>query len=302
MCIALQQGPDMITNYIGGNINWLDIQNKRLQNIEDCKNGHLPECCKGCINLETKEWDNNTKLKYFEICHWSHCNCGCFYCANIDETKGNFSGKVRKSEYYDFLPILKDIIKNDALSNDAHISFVGGEPAVLKEFDNIFKLFIKKNPQEMSVLTSGIRFMKTVAKAIKTNKMFLIISIDAGTRETYKKIKRTDSFDIVLKNTKKYVKEAKDAANSVILKYIILENINDNTEEIEKWLLAAASIGITSVDLSMEFCHSTHKKKGENIPSHYYKLFEFAENKSKELGLRLSKIDIVEKILNQGHY
>ena len=64
------------------------------------------------------------------------------------------------------------------------------------------------------------------------------MSIDAGTRETYQKIKGHDFFDKVITNLKKY----SESEGDVSLKFIILEGINDNKEEIDGFIKIAKGI------------------------------------------------------------
>lgn len=200
------------------------------------------------------------------------------------------------------MPVLKEAYKNNYIENSAQIFFLGGEPAVLKEFNDIFKLLLKKNPSIIGVDSSGIEFIKILAKALKTKKVIIMISIDSGTRETYHKIKRTDSYELVIKNLKRYLAAAPYACDFIILKYIIIDKINDNFEEIEKWLLTASSMGIKKVALSMEFNHSTKFKKGQSIPKHYYDLVDYTENRSIELGLNFYVQGNAKQLLNQGYY
>ena len=67
----------------------------------------------------------------------------------------------------------------------------------------------------------------------------IITSIDAGTRETFKKIKRNDMFDKVMENLRKYpVNKTK-----LILKYLILEGVNDNETDIDRFYEIAKEAG-----------------------------------------------------------
>lgn len=58
----------------------------------------------------------------------------------------------------------------------------------------------------------------------------VLTSPDAGTRETYKKIKQVDCFDRFVSNLKKY---PLDKVISFQMKYIFLDGINDNKEDVD---------------------------------------------------------------------
>ena len=74
----------------------------------------------------------------------------------------------------------------------------------------------------------------------------VIISLDAGSREVFKKVKKTDKFKEVCKNIKKYALAAKKSIPSHLgVKYIIIPNVNDTKEEIDKWLdLCIKELGV----------------------------------------------------------
>ena len=59
--------------------------------------------------------------------------------------------------------------------------------------------------------------------------ILLLTSLDAGTRETFKAIKRVDRFDRVVENLKKYPTDK----TRLMLKYIFLEGVNDNEADID---------------------------------------------------------------------
>ena len=64
-------------------------------------------------------------------------------------------------------------------------------------------------------------------------------SLDAGTRETFKKIKQVDSFERVLENLRKYPLKN----TNFLLKYIFLEGVNDNEADIDGFYEIAKDIG-----------------------------------------------------------
>lgn len=302
LCNSLNYGPVLIDNYNGNFLEWSYIKKKREQILESCRKGLLPECCKECPCLETKEWESNPKFKFMEIFHWLHCNCSCIYCSNSPDTHGRMSKEIKKSDYYDILPMVKDIVENDMLDHDAEIFFGGGEPAVLEELPDLLELLIKNGVRQINLPTSGVLYSDAIVKSMDlVNHTTVTISIDSGTPGTYLEIKKINAFDVVLDNIKRYL-QSTNALKSIILKYIILDKINDNIPEIEKWLMVALNIGLRYVCVALEYSHSTRKKKGQEVPKHFYNLFEYARTRSKELGLIMVEYDSVNHILDRGYY
>ena len=203
--------------------------------LQDMQNGIVPEHCKNCLYL--KDYTNEEitpKIKFMEIYHWNECNCACFYCSNRHVTKLKMTQKRNIKGVIDVLPNLKKLQKQNLLDENLEVTMVGGEPTLLKEFSGILKFFIK-HKYGINILSNGIYYEKYIPKAVKASeKSFLTISLDSGSPEVFKQIKGVDKFNDVLKNIKRYVKDAKDAKNRIMIKYIILEGVNDSKTEIDK--------------------------------------------------------------------
>lgn len=217
-------------NYHGEKINWEEffkIKNE-YRNIQ--KSGGTVPGCKGCVFLENKPWLQEDYIDNLLFDHFTKCNCSCTYCYTQEDKKRYNSLKT-----YNVYPIVKDMFDKGIIRRGGAIGFGGGEPTILHEFDKLIKLFLKNGFDDMRVPSSGIKFSPAIAKGIETGQLSVVVSIDSGTRETYKKIKQVDDFDLVCKNLIKYSKSQKRAFN-VISKYIIIPGINDNREEIDSWL------------------------------------------------------------------
>lgn len=301
-CNKLSIGPILIDRINNSKIDLGSIKKKRREIIENCKNNILPESCENCEWIEDKEWDSIDEIAEVEISNWTHCNCSCIYCSNIEFTKGFYSNKIRPSEYFDAYPILKNLANKKLINHKTNFCFVGGEPTVLKEFPKIVDLLMKIKANHFSILTSGILYSKAIEKALKYFNLVVCVSIDAGTRETYQKLKRMDKFDEVVKNLKKYKKSAKNTDDKLELKYIIIDGINDNEKEIKKWLDLTSELGIKRASVSIEFCHSARKKAGSPIPQKYYDLNAFAIEYGTNLGLQVYPFSFFEMLMQRGHY
>lgn len=239
-------GNSMIINdYHGEKIDWNEffrIKNE-YRNIQ--KNGQTVDGCKGCVFLEEKEWNQENYIDSIVIDHFTKCNCNCIYCYTAENKKYYNSLKT-----YNLYPILKDMVDKKILRKNGSIGFGGGEPVLLPEFDKIIDLLIKNNFDDIRVPTSGIKYSKMIEKGISTGQLSVNISLDCSSKETYKRIKQVNAFDIVCKNLKKYAKAQKNSYN-VICKYIIIPGINDNKEEIDNWLKfnKENNIGIIVIDI-----------------------------------------------------
>jgi molybdenum cofactor biosynthesis enzyme MoaA len=281
---------------------------RRHKTIENAQKGIFPDYCNKC-NSKMHTHDNIDescveKIKFIEIYHWNQCNCACFYCSNREETNLKITEKRNQKGAIDVMPMLKKLKKLNLLDEHTEISMVGGEPTILKEFPEILKFAIK-NKFSVNILSNGILYEKYISKAInETQNTTLIVSLDCGTKEMFKRIKGIDKYDDVIKNLKKYVKETKEKSRNVICKYIILPGVNDNQEEINKWIDQCTSIGITNFFITLEFCKSANDPKKENIPEEICQLYEYTKTKIKEVNpnFSVSTYSFVDEFVKNRSY
>lgn len=302
-CSNNAQGPILIEDYKGEKINWIELINKRLELRQQFLNGNLHENCTNCYEIESFRQNNNelnVLIDRMYISHWLHCNCGCIYCVHKDETNGEYNKKVKRSKNYNLLPVLQDMIKENALSKEATIYITGGEPTVLNEFDKILELLTSYINRPIHVFTSGIRFNKAIYNALKQGKCTVLTSIDAGSKETYQKIKRVHCFNDVKETIKKYASASPTAGENITLKYILLKDLNDNIPEIEKWLFLAKELNVKNVQLDVEYSNSCLNEQ-KNIPEHYYEMYNYLEKRTDELGLNLFVSNQIKAFLKKGY-
>lgn len=283
------------------------IKEQRTRIKNDLNNNIIPEGCKDCIYRNTENVFNE-KIQRIDLYYWYHCNCGCFYCSYKDETKGEFSDKIKYGNPKIYQTI-KELYKlNEIDLNYLYVNVGGGEIGVLKEFPKLVDLFLKHNLNFSTCESSGIRYLKSVEKLLKKGKGSITVAVCCGSRDIYKKIKQRDKYIQVMKNLKKYVSSAKKFkenphnTDNVVSKYIILKGFNDNIEEVEKWLLESKKYGLTCVEISMEYCWGIHTKQGQKVEDYNYKIFDYVEKRTKELGLLLRKNLTSVALMEQGTY
>lgn len=271
--------------------------------IKNCQNNIIPQHCQDCIYLEEKDWDcEDKKINEVEIFHWSQCNCACIYCSNRNETHLEITTKKVNGECINLFKTLKSFIRDGHFAKEVNISFVGGEPTLLKEFNDILKLFLKQN-YKLHILTNGILYEKLYAKSLLINsENGMTISIDCGDAEMYKKVKGVDKFNTVTENIKRYIKESKNASRQLIIKYILIEGLNDTKENIEKWIKLCKTLGVKTLHPTIEFCHSVNDPDKAGPSEHICDMYNYMKEKIKENGFFLNTYDFVEIMVNKRSY
>ncbi|MBQ8887220.1 MAG: radical SAM protein [Candidatus Gastranaerophilales bacterium] len=260
----------IITKYENNKINWAEIfeikrRHRKHQRVQDLF------FCEGCYNLREDDWDEEDYISFINFDHWSQCNSNCIYC-NVQTDKPKAKNNV--------LNAVKDLIKQGKFRNDGEITFQGGEPTILKEFEPILKLFIKQG-SKVRVHSSGILFSRAIRDGLKKGAVTVVISPDSVTKETYKKVKRVDKSNKVWDNIKHYRKGLKeDFTKNVKVKYIIIPGINDTFEEVTAFLNKIKEFDIKSVIVDIEYIYAN--RNIENISEHVFMLMDYIETVAKE--------------------
>ncbi len=241
--IGNQKPPLLFENYKGELVPPEELFKKIREHSNKFKNGGCPESCKNCCFIQEQDWDEGKYINEVTITNFSCCNADCIYCAN------NLSSNERFNDYYNILPILKYYKDEGVLVKGCEFHISGGEFTIYQECDEILKEFGMTDYAKIIISSNCIRYSDALAKSMEIGSTYIIHSLDCGSRETFKKIKRVDAFDKVIDNLKKYTFNAKQ---QLTLKYIIIPNVNDNLDEFGKFLNIAASLQVRRIEIEIE--------------------------------------------------
>jgi len=172
--------------------------------------------CTGCVELRKKRWDKPIyPIDSFVINDWTECNLRCKYCYTLQD----FSHVIGQEQRHDLLLLLKDALKNHYLALDAHVYWGGGEVTVYPAFEPVARMLLEHQIYQV-VNTNAVVFSECIEAGVKANLMEVVVSVDAGTPETFLRIKGRDFFCRVWENISRYAR-----AGTITAKYIIC---NDN--------------------------------------------------------------------------
>ena len=286
-----------------------DIITKRKSLIKMLDRGIIPPECEGCFDLKEQtnpkpliisQFSNVPKAGMIIVKHFKQCDCSCIYCCEQYLSKRKIVLKSKKSDYYDLLPIIKELYKHNMIDKEnTDVHFQGGNVSVLDEFEDLVNIFMENGVKRVEIATNGIKYLPIIEQICTKTFVDINISIDAGTRETYKKIKTVDKFNELIENLKKYAK----LPLLLRLKYILVRGINDTKEEIENYINLMREIGIKNSELMIDQCDNEFLSSGEfRIPQYYYELFDFYKKKCKENNIEPHIWEYIEEILAKGEF
>ncbi len=171
--------------------------------------------CKGCPFLQKSAWNEKYLFSQMTMNHFVKCNLNCSYCS---------CPSFMHEEEIDIVPAMEYLINLNYLNPKANIFWAGGEPTLSRHFESALNLLADYGTNNM-IGTNAVVFSEIVKEALSRKRASIVVSLDAGTPETYKKIKGHDFFDRVVRNITEYAK----TDGEVIAKMIIMpENSAEN--------------------------------------------------------------------------
>jgi MoaA/NifB/PqqE/SkfB family radical SAM enzyme len=110
-----------------------------------------------------------------------------------------------------------------------HITLIGGETFMYPRFPDVLEL-LSRHPVEVTINTNSVMLDdRVIPGLLSLNALNLKCSIDAATRETYRRIRGRDHFDRVTANMRRFAELARDRPETrVITVYVVMrENLDE---------------------------------------------------------------------------
>jgi len=196
--------------------------------VDDVRMGRANDC-QDCYLLTFGPWQKSIKLR--EINFGSNqpgdiCNFRCTYCF-CERTFERLKNATDGLTTYEILKQISEIPEYD--TNDFIVQLANGEFCANKHCDEMLDI-LSKTKWKIELLSNLSIYKEKLADIMDSGRITsLLVSLDSGTRETFKAIKRVDAFDRVVANLRKYpVSKTK-----LMLKYIFLDGVNDNETDVD---------------------------------------------------------------------
>jgi sulfatase maturation enzyme AslB (radical SAM superfamily) len=206
---------------------------KTAQLIRENACDNIHRYCPGdCSHWQS--WDGSipeVKLERCEIAVAFQCNARCIFCFNK-----NFTAKIPDA--------ILDEYKTYVIPKVNHLAFGGGEPLLVAK-DLIHYALSKRPDITISMTTNGIlldRIMSFLDNVDGFN-----LSLNAGSRETFKKIFGVDAFDLVVDNVKAI--KAAGFDKSISSTFVICR---ENIEDAMNYIALCKQMGVDSAGFNID--------------------------------------------------
>jgi molybdenum cofactor biosynthesis enzyme MoaA len=192
--------------------------------ISDFRLGDTAKCG-NCPELHKDIWEIEPKISCIQLATGfdeARCNLKCSYCADKGDLRNH--SKNNQNTVIETFNQLIELYPD----NNVEIELAVGEIGVSPYRDEILEI-AKKHNRRVQIFTNATVYIAQIASLMESDFARLVVSIDAGTPETYHRIKGVDCFEKVIDNLTKYA----ETKGQIELKYIIVDGVNDNERDID---------------------------------------------------------------------
>ena len=200
----------------------------------------------------------------------SYCNLSCMYCprTNLVKSDDSFEGFMNFDLY-------KKII--DEMSHYSYVTlrpFGRGEALINPDFPRMIRYAKEKGIRNIWLNTNGVLLSLEMSMELLESGIDVIeVSIDAATREMFKKIKGKDKYDIVVENTIRccHLKKKLHSITEIVVSFVESKiNTSEKDAFVKIWQNYADHVRIRPVhqhgDLVTNQRVSKEKNEGERLP------------------------------------
>lgn len=247
-CFSVMVSPFYWTSDEAGKLNITKemIIEKRKHLFEQLNDEHSDISCKHCLKVEKKRYADVgfEKLGFMDLAHYSTCNLRCTFCGF---TQADNFEKAK----YDALGILNQFSREE-VEWDSCVDFNGGEPSLLKDLDKFIDYF-RSHAVRTRLYSNALRFRQSIYDGMLDGTIsWLIVSLDAGTPSTYKKLKKSDKFLKVVENLTRYASAGSQGKGMLAVKYIFSDG-NCGEDDISGFVYLMLAIRPQKVYLGFDF-------------------------------------------------
>ncbi|MEL7657904.1 MAG: radical SAM protein, partial [Bacillota bacterium] len=223
----------------------------------------VPTPCDGCPCVKEDWYPQDRRILIFNDGEEGICNFRCCYCKSPAMISKDVSNDINSEK------LLEIFRARDLLSDELHTIISCGEISVHPKRREIYDSI---SGLRNTICTNASILDKGIMQLLELGNTELIISVDSGTRDTFRKVKGHDIFDKVCENIKYY-----SSTGEVRLKYIILPGINDNDADIDGFVSLCKEAGTKLVQVSYDL-HAPRELSRQTISAAEYLVDKLSEN------------------------
>lgn len=250
--------------------------------LEQVRNGlidgtvPLPEQCLTCYHNRDSFLYASRKLNSFNFSFQGWCNYKCDYCSAHQPDRKNYNAKFYLEEY------LTALEKRDMVNDIFSVLFATGEPTLNEKRFPLYRHCGEKG-YYLDVFSNCSVFDQALFDLAQESPVIIRKSFDAGTPESYARIKGVNCWEKMLENLRRYVRAPYLALNP---KYLFVPGINDNETDVENFVQICAELKVDFVTPVFSFLGSDYEKSDQAK-----RMFKLLVDRLAECGIFTANVD-----------
>ena len=207
--------------------------------------------CTGCGQITHCSRPFQKKIKEIAFALSDPCQLSCIYCRQKNAVNPDYINakadikRDRFTQTFDYKHFLEILEQRRLLSDDVLIVMASGEITINPRIDEILDAV---QNYRLVFFTNAVTYNDRIAALTARPGSSQLISVDAGTRETYKSIKGMDAFGKVWANIKEYI----DNGSNTIIKYVVIKD-NCNKSNMEGFINELLIAGVKEFRISANY-------------------------------------------------
>ena len=205
--------------------------------------------CRQCAYLRKANWYFEPRICYVNLSMYpAPCQSKCIYCCEAEHLNRSFSPEVHDA-YEKLFDFLEYADKQGMIDPEATWQVSSGEITLHPYKDRIMELV---RDRYAVFYTNAFLFDEAISQKLHDDPYSAIdLSIDAGTPGTWRKVKGFDNFETVLSNLHRY-RQNSARPGQIILKYIILPDVNDRPEDLSAVVEIAKRLDVRHLTIARD--------------------------------------------------
>ncbi len=260
--------------------------------FKDFEDGKI-DVCKHCVMNQEQYIVKSDHPKHYKSLAFYQQTCEdcishCVYCCVGGSEKGNGNASFNTLE--SFSDFAKMVLSLNRMDNDFTCAIDVSERNQGQKVENAVHCIEKAElmPLVYKINSCHLNYSDVLEDIMGRGLAYSVWSLDAGTAETYRKVKQVDAFERAVENVKRYIAADVFDGKFIVPKYLIVKGMNDNEDEFDAFLKLVKSLGLKTVSLSFDY-----RLKAEEEDMAFIRLFY---EKIVRDGLRLTYVNDSEPV------
>ena len=225
-------------DYLASIEKYIDLRDRLISHMD---NGVFSPC-ENCQFYCTDWYPVEQKIRWINFGIGGICNLDCHYCNSNARTAHAIDDQAPELD-----KLIEILRQKNLLGEDYGINIAPGEPTIHPSHD---RLFAAMDSYSNVVNTNLVKFSEPLYKLAQEKFSKIVVSLDSGTRQTFKTVKGRDHFDRVCENLKKF---ARAGDGIVVLKYVFIPGLNDIEEDVDAFTDICIQAGIAIGNISYDY-------------------------------------------------